>query len=153
MCAHRPLRRNGDCGAVESISRQELKQMLTAEQIVKLLLERIGHLYDQPQLVAFDICELDGILHELHWLHAIATGDLDGFVSVLTLEPRDEFLARVNLMKSQRLVELPEHAAEVIARWQKIDDRLGLKIPLVTHYQNGTQVVDFPAMLRQQSER
>ena len=103
--------------------------MLSAEQIVQVLLERIGYIYAEPQMVVQDVCELNGLLHELHWLYAIATESLDSFVEVVAHESPAEFCARIKLRDSQRIVELPEHATEIIDRWRRIDERLGLIIP------------------------
>lgn len=100
--------------------------MKTADQILQMLLNRIQQVYGEPQFVVHDVCELEGLLFELHWLHANATDTLEEYVAVLTRETPDKFKTRIQLRDSQRLVELPEHAAEVIERWRRIDDQLGL---------------------------
>jgi hypothetical protein len=105
--------------------------MKSAEKIIESLLNRIAMLYAAPQQQAWTMCGLDGLLYQLHWLHADATDRLDEFVA-----------ARMALFKSDltdwrqvhasaefhAIVEQRHEFEPIISEWRKLDEMLGIRL-------------------------
>jgi hypothetical protein len=100
--------------------------MMTAEEIVHLIRERIGAIYALPNTYVGDLGELDGALFQLHWLFAQATGRMDDFVAAAEDESSERFLRYMAITQSHRAIGASDETPEIIERWKARGARIGL---------------------------
>ena len=108
--------------------------MKTAEEALTWLVETIGHIYDRPQMYAWTLNELDGVLYTHHFLWGFIAERGDWIAAHAHLcKGKYNKLLQSNVERS-RVIENPGPAdfKLVVDHWQKVDTRIGLVPPRET---------------------
>jgi hypothetical protein len=100
--------------------------MMTASEITCLIRDHIRDIHSLPYTYVGDLGELDGVMFQLHWLYAHATGRISDFIDAAKSESRDEFVRYNELTQSHEPVCASGATQEILERWKARGQFIGL---------------------------
>lgn len=115
-----------------STSKQPLKAVKTADEIVAMIVERIGYIYERPLMYGGNPDGVEALLSTLHSLWAISVDREDEYREVSYRHASDEDCGSANFsyhyLRSHPNADVNEQVAYAVANWKVISERAGMRL-------------------------
>jgi hypothetical protein len=115
-----------------STSIQPPKAVKTADEIVAMIVERIGYIYERPLMYGGNPESVEALLFALHSLWAISVGRETEYDQVSFQHCKDEGTGSVSFsfhyLRSHPNADVDEQVAYTVANWKVISERAGVRL-------------------------
>jgi hypothetical protein len=106
-------------------------EMTTAAQVIRLIAQRIGYIYERPLMYGGTAEGVETVLSTLHSLWADATGHTEQFSSavfaIASKNGSDAASFSSHYVRNHPHATEHEVAAHVVSLWKRISNKLGIE--------------------------